>query len=106
MTVGLKTKITKLEMELVKLKSKAQRQESLIDELSDELLQSKRQINKNNFALTGNGMPTSCKDLSMIGHTLNGLYSVMGVKKQVESVYCDFTKTPSDSSRAKNLKIY
>ncbi|XP_059351520.1 C1q-related factor-like isoform X2 [Daphnia carinata] len=40
-------------------------------------------------------MPTSCADLIEIGHTLNGLYSVMG-SKSVESVYCDFTITPSD----------
>ncbi|KAI9557768.1 C1q and tumor necrosis factor-related protein-like protein 3 isoform b [Daphnia sinensis] len=40
-------------------------------------------------------MPTSCADLSAIGHTLNGLYSVIG-NKSVESVYCDFTNSPND----------
>ena len=47
-------------------------------------------------AVDATGMPKSCEDLSQIGHTLSGLYSVMGAK-QVESVYCDFTKLPTDS---------
>ena len=42
-----------------------------------------------------NGMPTSCEDLWRIGHTLSGLYSIMGTK-MAESVYCDFKKLPSD----------
>ncbi len=41
------------------------------------------------------GMPKSCKDLWQIGHTLSGLYSVKGAK-QIESVYCDFTKLSED----------
>lgn len=36
-------------------------------------------------------IPTSCRDLQLMGHTKNGLYSVMG-SKQVETVYCDFAK--------------
>ncbi|XP_046645852.1 uncharacterized protein LOC124336192 [Daphnia pulicaria] len=40
-------------------------------------------------------MPTSCKDLWLIGHTLNGFYSIMG-STTMESVYCDFTKVPGD----------
>ena len=54
------------------------------------------------FECTGqvavSGMPKSCVDLWRIGHSLSGLYSVMGTK-QVESVYCDFTKLPTDSGR-------
>jgi hypothetical protein len=42
------------------------------------------------------GMPKSCEDLWWIGHTLTGLYSVMGTT-MVENVYCNFTKLPSDS---------
>lgn len=38
-------------------------------------------------------MPASCENLWLIGHNLNGLYSVMGVDI-VESVFCDFTKLP------------
>jgi hypothetical protein len=41
------------------------------------------------------GMPSSCKDLKLIGHTLNGLYSVMG-NQSVETVYCDFTNSIDD----------
>ena len=33
---------------------------------------------------------------AQIGHSLSRLYSVMG-EKQVESVYCDFIKLPTDS---------
>ena len=44
------------------------------------------------------GRPKSCSDLWRIGYSLSGLYSVMGTK-QVESVYCDFTKVPTDSGR-------
>ena len=43
--------------------------------------------------------PISCADLWRIGHSLSGLYSVMG-EKQVESVYWDFTKLPTDSSKS------
>ncbi|XP_046645845.1 uncharacterized protein LOC124336186 [Daphnia pulicaria] len=42
------------------------------------------------------GIPTSCEDLWLVGHTLSGLYSVMGTSK-MESVYCDFTKLPDDA---------
>lgn len=42
------------------------------------------------------GMPTSCEDLWLIGHTLNGLYNVKG-SSMVESVYCDFSKLPDDT---------
>ncbi len=46
--------------------------------------------------VTVNGMPTSCEDLWQIGHTLSGLYSIMGTN-HVKSVYCDFTKLPSET---------
>ena len=45
------------------------------------------------------GMPKSCKDLWRIGHTKSGLYSVME-KEKVESVYCDFSKLPTDSGKS------
>ncbi|KAI9563458.1 hypothetical protein GHT06_010921 [Daphnia sinensis] len=41
-------------------------------------------------------IPNSCADLLLLGYTRNGIYSVMG-NKQVESVYCDFTKNSSDA---------
>nr|CAH0110956.1 unnamed protein product [Daphnia galeata] len=43
------------------------------------------------------GIPTSCANLKATGHTSSGLYSVMGTAK-VESIFCDFTKLPSDAS--------
>jgi hypothetical protein len=42
--------------------------------------------------------PTSCEDLWLIGHTLNGFYSIKGTQ-MIESVYCDFTQLPSDTSK-------
>ncbi|KZS16124.1 Uncharacterized protein APZ42_018233 [Daphnia magna] len=42
------------------------------------------------------GMPSSCEDLWRVGHSLSGLYSVIG-NAMVESVYCDFTKLPNDA---------
>jgi hypothetical protein len=54
------------------------------------------------FECTGqvavNGMPKSCEDLWKIGHTLSGLYSVMG-SQMIESLYCDFNKLPGDSGK-------
>ncbi len=54
------------------------------------------------FECTGqqaiNEMPSSCVDLWRRGHKLNGLYSVMGTK-QIESIHCDFSKTPTDPSK-------
>ena len=44
------------------------------------------------------GLPTSCEDLWLIGHSLNGFYSVKGTK-MIESVYCDFTQLPSNESK-------
>jgi hypothetical protein len=44
------------------------------------------------------GLPTSCRDLWLIGHTLNGFYSIEGVK-MLETVYCDFTKLTDDAGK-------
>ena len=39
--------------------------------------------------------PSSCRDLALIGHTLNGLYLVQNLEtNKIETVYCNF-KTPS-----------
>ena len=52
------------------------------------------------------GIPTSCANLKATGHTSSGLYSVMGTAK-VESIFCDFTKLPSDASKfQKNQNNY
>jgi hypothetical protein len=44
------------------------------------------------------GMPRSCEDIWRIGHTLSGLYSVIG-NQMVESVYCDLNKLPGESGK-------
>jgi hypothetical protein len=44
------------------------------------------------------GIPSSCEDLWLGGHTLSGLYSVIGAS-MVENVYCDFTKQPIDEGK-------
>lgn len=37
------------------------------------------------------GIPTSCKDLWLLGYYLSGLYSIKGAA-MIETVYCDFNK--------------
>ncbi|EFX82762.1 hypothetical protein DAPPUDRAFT_316492 [Daphnia pulex] len=41
------------------------------------------------------GMPTSCDDLERAGHISSGFYSIKG-SAMMESVFCNFTKLPSD----------
>ena len=41
-------------------------------------------------------MPKSCEDLWRLGHSLNGIFSVKGMKS-IESVYCDFNKRPNEN---------
>ncbi len=60
-------------------------------------------INQSPVAIKG--LPSSCGDLKMIGHSLNGFYSVMG-SAMMESVYCDFSKLPSDAGKCFILVIY
>lgn len=55
-------------------------------------------------ALTIDQMPSSCADLNEIGHTLNGLYNIMG-NKSVESVYCNFTNSPNDPGNHSKTKV-
>ena len=43
-------------------------------------------------------LPTSCKDLWLIGHTLNGIFPIMG-SAMTEFVYCDFIKLPGDEGK-------
>ena len=61
------------------------------------------------FECTGqvsvNGMPRSCFDLWKIGHTLSGIYSIMG-SNYTESVYCDFARLPTDQGKIYNTIKY
>ena len=59
-------------------------------------------MRSNPSAVAINGLPSSCGDLKMIGHTLNGFYSIVGTT-MMESVYCDFNKLPSDPGNSFQL---
>ncbi|KAI9563618.1 C1q and tumor necrosis factor-related protein-like protein 3 isoform b [Daphnia sinensis] len=96
----LETKVTELETEVSLLKGQLQRQESILNDVHEKSTTSctcvsnkVNEINRPLPALTG--LPSSCEDLSLIGHTLAGLYSVMGAQL-VETVHCDFTKLPNE----------
>jgi len=50
--------------------------------------------------VTKGKMPTSCEDLALIGHSLNGFFSVQGSgKKIIEIVYCNFNLSPNAPGR-------
>ncbi len=52
-------------------------------------------------------IPKSCYELSIIGHSLNGLYSVMGAEeKKIEMVYCDFNLAPDDENWSTYFLFY
>lgn len=59
-----------------------------------EILTSTTKIPNNDFAMETNQrplMPASCKDLQMLGHSINGFYSVSNPEaKKIETIYCDF----------------
>ena len=68
--------------------------------------------NKDKTAVAAAAIPKSCADLRYLGHTINGLYLIMGTDK-VETVFCDFTvPLPSDPSKitfqvfTSNLQLY
>ncbi|XP_046646027.1 uncharacterized protein LOC124336314 [Daphnia pulicaria] len=100
----LEAKNVQLEVKIEKLEAKVEQQDSLLT----SLLRDKNErttaandfdsvsINNNLSAVAINGLPSSCGDLKMIGHIWSGFYLVMGSAK-MESVYCDFTKLPSDA---------
>ncbi len=102
----LEAKNVQQEVKIEKLEAKVEQQDSLFKSYfsrgknertaaaTDSFL-----ISNNQSAVAINGLPSSCADLKMIGHTLNGFYSVMGLAK-MESVYCDFTKLPDDAGKS------
>jgi hypothetical protein len=95
--IELRAKVTLLE-------AKVEQQDSLLTSLLREKNERKAaatdsvSISNNQSAVAFPGIPSSCADLKMIGHTLNGFYSVMGSAK-MESIYCDFTKLPEDAGK-------
>ncbi len=99
--IQLEAKNVQQEVKIGKLEAKIEQQDSLLTSLSREKNERTAAapdsvpINNNQSAVAFPGLPSSCGDLKMIGHTLNGFYSVMGSTK-MESVYCDFTKFSDD----------
>ena len=99
--VQMQNKMNELELRDVEMREKVTELEDKIaqqDSLLFDLLQEKNErtaATANPSAVAINGLPSSCDDLKIIGHTLNGFYSVVG-STMMESVYCDFSKLPSD----------
>lgn len=98
--------IDRLESKIVQLEAKVQQQDVLLSVLHPQNMtdddQQEQQVSFYDINPSTNqsssiyiGMPSSCKDLKLIGHTLNGLYSVMG-NQSVETVFCDFTNLIDD----------
>ena len=88
------TEVRELRAEVAELKKIVGHQKSLLRELKNEL-QHKMDKPANGggiYLSDSTKIPMSCEDLSRIGHSLSGLYSVMGAK-QIESVFCDFAKS-------------
>ena len=84
------------------LEAKVAQQDSLLFDLSREKIErtaanhfESAPISNYQSALSVNGPPSSCSDLKMIGHSLNGFYSIVG-SAMIESVFCDLSKLPSD----------
>ena len=73
-------------------------------------LQQQTNAEKKTAVVAAIGIPKSCADLRNNGHSANGLYLIMGTDK-VETVHCDFSALPSDSSnsnftsRCQNIKL-
>ena len=99
--VQVRDKVNELELRDVEMREKVTELEDKIaqqDSLLFDLLQEKNERTAtaaNPSAVAINGLPSSCDDLKIIGHTLNGFYSIAG-SAMMESVYCDFSKLPSD----------
>ena len=55
--------------------------------------------------LDPNTKPSSCSDLWRAGNTVNGLYLVQSKEGTVNTVYCDFSKLPSETGKTKYLII-
>jgi hypothetical protein len=94
-----------LAAQVAELKSKVHQQETILSAVLNEKNELKASsthlndlINTHQSEVAINGLPSSCGDLKMIGHSLNGFYFVMG-NKTMESVYCDFSKIPSDAGK-------
>jgi hypothetical protein len=101
--VQMQNKMNELELRDVEMRNKVTELEAKIaqqDSLLFHLLQEKNERTAaaaNQSAVSINGLPSSCDDLKIIGHTLNGFYFIAG-SAMIEFIYCDFNKLPSDPS--------
>jgi predicted RNase H-like nuclease (RuvC/YqgF family) len=93
--VQMQNKMNELELRDVEMRNKIAQQDSLLFDLLQEKNERTAAAAANPSAVAINGLPSSCDDLKIIGHTLNGFYSIAG-SAMMESVYCDFSKLPSD----------
>ena len=90
----VKAKDIEMQNKVTELEAKIAQQDSLLFDLLQEKNE-RTAAAANPSAVAINGLPSSCDDLKIIGHTLNGFYSIAG-SAMMESVYCDFSKLPSD----------
>jgi hypothetical protein len=103
---GLESEVTELKAKDVQMRDKVAQQDSLLSDLLREKNErtasaaanfESAPMRSNESAVAINGLPSSCEDLKMIGHLWSGFYSIAG-STMMESVYCDFSKLPSDPS--------
>ena len=107
------TQLKTLELKVEELEAENQKQEEKIVALQKKMNErpansplsqlsihpSGADDSNNKTAVAAAAMPKSCADLRYLGHTINGLYLIMGTEK-VETVFCDFTvPLPSDPSK-------
>ena len=51
-------------------------------------------------------IPASCRELSLIGHSLDGLYLVKNINtKKIETVYCDFGDSGKLICKSKSFRL-
>jgi hypothetical protein len=91
----LKSEISELKAKDVQMRDKVAQQDSLLLDLLQEKNERTAAAAANGSAMAINGLPSSCADLKIIGHIWSGIYSIVG-SAMMESVYCDFSKLPSD----------
>ncbi len=98
--VALELKVAQLEKLIVSLQQKIDERPAVWQERTSRSTDCNNGNNKNpevSPVVATTGMPKSCEDLKNMGHTLNGLYLVMGTE-HVQNVYCNFLALPSDNS--------
>ena len=95
----LKSEISELKAKDVQMRDKVAQQDSLLFDLLQEKNERTAAAAANQSAVSINGLPSSCDDLKIIGHTLNGFYFIAG-SAMIEFIYCDFNKLPGDPSNS------